>query len=220
MFRRMKKRVLIAGDAETFRRYGGALRAAGGDPAFAASGEASLPDSCGALLLPGGGDWDPRRYGQKNIASRHLDPARDQWEWELLERFTAAGKPVLGVCRGMQGINVFFGGTLMQDIPENAAADMPGHAQRGGKDQMHPVFSAPGIFAALCGNNEGIVNSAHHQAVGRLGNGLRVEQWAKDGIVEAFRHETLPVWGVQWHPERLPGPAGPRLFAAFLRLMV
>ena len=131
-------------------------------------------------------------------------------EWELLDRFTAAGKPILGICRGMQSINIFFGGTLCQDIP--------GHGQINGEDRIHPVFSAPGIFAALWGNNERdcIVNSAHHQVIDRPGDGLRVEQWAADGVAEALRHTRFPIWGVQWHPERLPGPIGRRLFAAFL----
>ena len=227
----MKKRVLIAGDAEKFYRYGEAIRTAGGTPIFPAeysgvfienydaparnNGESvrddhSLARNCDALLLPGGGDWDPRRYGQENTASRNLDPERDQREWELLDRFTAAGKPILGICRGMQSINIFFGGTLCQDIP--------GHGQINGEDRIHPVFSAPGIFAALWGNNERdcIVNSAHHQVIDRPGDGLRVEQWAADGVAEALRHTRLPVWGVQWHPERLPGPIGRRLFAAFL----
>ena len=74
---------------------------------------------------------------------------------------------------------------------------------------------APSFLSRICGE-EAVVNSAHHQAADRLGQGLAAVQWAADGVVEALEHETLPVWGVQWHPERLPGELGRRLFAAFL----
>ena len=194
--------VWIIGGRERFPNYWRALEQAGGRPVHT-----GVPEDCAALLLPGGGDVEPRRYGQPNVASRNLDPARDALEWDLLERFAAAGKPVLGICRGMQSVNVFFGGTLFQDVP--------GHGQTDGADSTHDVRTAPGVFAALGAER---VNSAHHQAADRLGDGLRAEQWAPDGVVEALRHTRLPVWGVQWHPERLDAPAGTRLFRAFLDL--
>ena len=189
----------IIGERRKYGNYVRAVERAGGKACFDGT-----PEACTGLLLPGGGDMEPWRYGQSNTASRNLDPARDALELDLLERFTALHKPVLGICRGMQSINVFFGGTLLQDIP--------GHTQVDGADRMHPVRSAPGVFDAES------VNSAHHQAVDRLGGGLRAEQWAADGVIEAFRHTRLPVWGVQWHPERLPGPDGERVFRAFLEL--
>ena len=237
----MAKNILIAGEAERFRRYGAAVEAAGGRAWFAPTherkeaSEADFPsglhaapgldssfgsasgfrapsgsDSAldvsffSALLLPGGGDWEPWRYGQENTASRNLDPDRDAWELTLLQRFTEARKPVLGICRGMQSVNVFFGGTLLQDIP--------GHSQIAGEDRIHPVRTAPGPLADLALSR---VNSAHHQAADRIGSGLRVVQWAEDGVPEALIHEILPVWGVQWHPERF-GETGARLFRFFL----
>ena len=198
----MTPTVWIIGDERKYRNYVRAVERAGGRACFHGT-----PEACSALLLPGGGDMEPWRYGQPNTAARDLDPVRDALELDLLDRFTTLGEPVLGICRGMQSINVFFGGTLFQDVP--------GHARTDGADRVHPVRSAPGIFADL---NAGHVNSSHHQAVDRPGNALRAEQWAPDGVIEAIRHERLPVWGVQWHPERLPGPAGPRLFRAFLDL--
>lgn len=198
----MKTAVWIPGEAATYARYAEAVRRAGGTPCFDGS-----PDDCAALLLPGGGDIAPSRYGQSDTACRRVDPVRDELEFRLLDRFVRQGKPVLGVCRGMQCINVYFGGSLLQHID--------GHSQRDGVDRTHAVRTAPGPFAAL---DASIVNSAHHQAADRLGDGLRVEQWSADGVAEAVCHTRLPVWGVQWHPERLPGPVGGRLFRAFLAL--
>ena len=197
----MKKRVYLWGLPEAFENYRRAVEAAGGQAVFGAGAE-----DCDALLLAGGGDLEPWRYGQEDRGSRGLDPQRDQEELALLERFAAAGKPVLGVCRGLQTINVCFGGTLLQDIPDHSAVE--------GKDRLHAVRTAPSVFRELYGPSL-TVNSAHHQAVDRLGAGLLAVQWSEDGIVEALVHQSLPVWAVQWHPERL-GETGARLFAAFL----
>ena len=191
----MAKTVFLWGQPGQYPNYQRALKAAGA--AVRLSQDLSGADRCSALLLPGGGDMEPWRYGQVNTASRGLEPDRDRAELLLLERFTAAGRPVLGICRGMQVLNVFFGGTLLQDLP--------GHSQAAGRDRLHRVRTAPSPLRELYGQDV-VVNSAHHQAADRLGSGLRAVQWAPDGVVEAAVHETLPAWGVQWHPERLSGP--------------
>ena len=196
--------VYIWGEATRYENYRRAVEAAGGTVRFGGT-----PEGCDALLLPGGGDMEPWRYGQSNTASRGLEPERDTAELMLLERFTAAGKPVLGVCRGIQVINVFFGGTLCQDLPGHSAVD--------GHDSFHTVRTARSPLLAVCGPLCR-VNSAHHQAADAPGRGLRAVQWAEDGAVEAVCHDCLPVWGVQWHPERLPGELGGRLLRAFLTL--
>ncbi|MCI8804071.1 MAG: gamma-glutamyl-gamma-aminobutyrate hydrolase family protein [Oscillibacter sp.] len=200
----MGKTVYIWGEAARYENYRRAVEAAGGQALFGLETEPAVD----ALLLPGGGDLEPWRYGQENTASRGLEPERDAAELALLDRFTAAGKPVLGICRGLQTINVFFGGTLLQDIP--------GHSAECGRDRMHPVRSA-GLFARLLGER-GSVNSAHHQAAGRLGSGLEAAQWSPEGVTEALVHRRLPVWAVQWHPERLDRRRGLGLFRAFLEL--
>ena len=112
----MALRVYILGDAVTYQNYALAVERAGGIPCFG-----SRPADCDCLLLPGGGDMESWRYGQKNTACRDLEPERDALELELLADFTALGKPVLGICRGMQTINVFFGGDLVQDWPGHSA---------------------------------------------------------------------------------------------------
>lgn len=200
----MGKTVYIWGEAARYENYRRAVEAAGGQALFGLETEPAVD----ALLLPGGGDLEPWRYGEENTASRGLEPERDAAELALLDRFTAAGKPVLGICRGLQTINVFFGGTLLQDIP--------GHSAECGRDRMHPVRSA-GLFARLLGER-GSVNSAHHQAAGRLGSGLEAAQWSPEGVTEALVHRRLPVWAVQWHPERLDRRRGLGLFRAFLEL--
>ena len=196
--------VYIWGEATRYENYRRAVEAAGGTVRFGGT-----PEGCDALLLPSGGDMEPWRYGQSNTASRGLEPERDTAELMLLERFTAAGKPVLGICRGIQVINVFFGGTLCQDLPGHSAVD--------GHDSFHTVRTARSPLLAVCGPLCR-VNSAHHQAADAPGRGLRAVQWAEDGAVEAVCHDCLPVWGVQWHPERLPGELGGRLLRAFLAL--
>ena len=173
--------------------YASAIEAAGGRLWYGQTVDQAK--RCDALLLPGGGDLDPGWYGEENRGSNPPDSLRDLVEWKLLAWFVQQKRPVLGICRGLQIINVFFGGTLHQDIS--------GHAARFGKDRLHPVRT---VLEARKWLPEGIVNSSHHQAVNRLGTGLRILQLAPDGVVEALCHETLPVLAVQWHPERLRGP--------------
>ena len=188
--------------SEKNTRYAEALRNAGAEIRY---GDLS---GCGALLLPGGGDIDPARYGQENRGSTDIDRERDELEFGLLREALARRLPVLGVCRGCQLLNVAFGGTLHQDIPDHGPIDE--------KDRLHPSRCADPVLTGLYGESF-IVNSWHHQAVDRLGEGFRAVQWAPDGVVEAIRHEELPLFGVQWHPERLREPTdGWRLIARWL----
>ena len=167
------------------------------------------PLLCDALLLPGGADLDPALYGCENTASRGVSRRRDGQELRLFNAFMKRQRPILGICRGQQLINVALGGTLLQDIPE--------HGKLGGSDRLHLTRTQDETLCALYGERF-LVNSAHHQAVDRLGEGLRAVQWAEDGTVEALRHETLPIFAVQWHPERMHAPTdGRKLFARWLQ---
>lgn len=173
--------------------YGACLSLAGGAGVLYSGGDAGLLAArCDGLLLSGGGDIHPARFGQ-NIASHRLsiDPIRDEEEQALFHAFFTRGKPILGICRGIQAVNVFLGGTLRQHIE--------GHGQ-----SCHKVRCAPRL-AALVGAAP-TVNSYHHQAVGAVAPSLHAAAWAEDGTVEALLHDSAPILGVQWHPERMVPP--------------
>jgi len=153
------------------------------------------------LVLQGGGDVHPEHYGgELHPQTNTLDRRRDEFELELLRGARERRMPVLGICRGIQLVNVGYGGTLVQHLPEVTDLD---HEQLGSWDAVaHRVEIAPGSrLAHVLGTTELDVNSVHHQAVDRLGAGLRPVAWADDGVVEAIEHETEPVLAVQWHPE-------------------
>ncbi|MFM0122726.1 type 1 glutamine amidotransferase [Paraburkholderia sp. RL18-101-BIB-B] len=164
------------------------------------------------LLLQGGADVSPQSYAEQ--ATSHEwpgDRVRDMYELELLHEFVESGKPVLGVCRGCQLINVAFGGTLYQDI----ATDVPTagtHVNENYDQHRHGIHFPDGSTLAnmFPGRRDAIVNSIHHQAVKTLGRDLNIEAVsASDGIIEAVRYRRAPfVMGVQWHPEfhRAGGP--------------
>lgn len=148
------------------------------------------------LLLPGGGDIHPSWFGRTDQGSCAPDRELDRIQFSLLHRFILHGKPVFGICRGMQMINVYFGGTLIQNLP---TADR--HRYQGA-DQVHPAGSVPGSLLSLFYPGSCLINSAHHQGCDAAGAGLAVTQTAEDGVIEAVEHENLRLLGVQWHPER------------------
>ena len=152
------------------------------------------------LLLPGGVDINPARYGQENTASEDINDALDELQLTVLDAFVKARKPVLGICKGHQLINVYFGGTLIQDIPT-----APAHSRMGSDvDKRHFVEAGQDSWIAAVYGKRVFTNSSHHQAIGRLGNGLVIAAVCPDDQVpEAIIHETIPVFGVQWHPERM-----------------
>jgi putative glutamine amidotransferase len=119
----------------------------------------------------------------------------------VLDDFIRRGKPVLGICRGLQLINVYFGGTLIQHLPTSFRHFRPLDTP---VDKRHGCRTRPGSWLEKIYGREFIHNSSHHQAVDRLAPGLVVDSVCpEDGVVEALHHETLPVYGVQWHPERM-----------------
>jgi putative glutamine amidotransferase len=176
-------------------------------------------DAVDALLLQGGGDVDPEVYGQElHPRTNTIDRRRDAFELALLARARERGVPVLGICRGIQLVNVAYGGTLVQHLPDVTGFD---HEQLDRWDGVaHPIEIAEGSrLEAVLGERRIDVNSVHHQAVDRLGEGLRAVARADDGVVEAIEHESDPVLAVQWHPEwagRVDWERQRRLVAALL----
>ena len=153
-----------------------------------------------ALLLCGGEDVEPRRYGAApSPRLGEVNPRRDAWEILLLDEAMRRRLPVFGVCRGCQLINVYFGGTLWQALP----TERPGPVTHRSKT-LHPVRIVPGSRLADCLRAESLmVNTRHHQAVKDLAPGFRAVAFAPDGVVEAIESDALPVAGVQFHPEDL-----------------
>ena len=117
-----------------------------------------------------------------------------------LDWFFRAGKPVFGICRGHQVINVYFGGTLIQNLPTWETHKWEEATDR---DRAHETDAEPGSWIAGIYGTRFSTNSAHHQGVDVAGKGLIVDQRAPDGVVEAMHHESAPLWCVQWHPERM-----------------
>ena len=159
-----------------------------------------LAAECSALMVCGGGDIDPKYFGQAPLNDTlSIDGALDEYEIKLVRAFIAAGKPMLGICRGMQVINVALGGTLFQDLPSQLGLTHSGQ----GKTLMHEIrVCASGFLYPMLGRRA-VVNSFHHQSVHRLGEGLRLCAAAPDGVLEAFESEDGLIIGVQWHPERM-----------------
>nr|MBL8412270.1 type 1 glutamine amidotransferase [Dechloromonas sp.] len=166
------------------------------------------PQYLDGLVLQGGADISPQSYGEEPLRPEWAgDRLRDAYEMELLHEFMEAGKPVLGICRGAQLINVAFGGTLYQDIPTQF--DQPVVHQHADYDKhAHAIeWDADSSLARLYGERRsGGVVSIHHQAIKALGKGLRVEaRSAEDGLIEAVRLDGKAyVTGLQWHPEFHP----------------
>lgn len=152
------------------------------------------------LYLTGGGDMEPRYYGEERLLScGEPEKGRDELELALVRAFLEVQKPILGICRGLQVLNVVLGGTLWQDLPTQTG--------RGGHGEgVHTVRTAEGSRLRSFFGAEFPVNSFHHQAVRQLAPGLVPTAWEEPGeLVEAFAHESLPLWAVQWHPERMTG---------------
>ena len=205
-----------------------AVQAAGGiplllTPHFTPEVQAALWQRLDGLVLTGGGDIVPARFGEApHPAVADVSPARDELEIGLTQRAVADDVPLFAICRGVQVLNVALGGTLVQDLPSEWPNALP-HSQKAPRHEPSHAVKVMGEGTRLgrvLGALEIEVNSMHHQAIKRLGEGLRDVAWAPDGVIEGVEMpgEERFVLGVQWHPEELVGhdQAARNLFAAIV----
>ena len=186
-----------------FRDYARRVAEAGGLPVLLSldTDPEQIVDRLDGIVLPGGTDVDPALYGaEPDPDLLATEPARDAQELALLDAAAAAAVPVLAICRGLQVVNVWRGGTLHQHVAAHGCFDEPpGRLQ-------HEVAITPGSALAEVYGPSVMVNSLHHQTVDRLGAGLQVTAEAPDGTIEGLECADAPVVAVQWHPELLTEP--------------
>jgi putative glutamine amidotransferase len=209
------------------RTYTNAVLRAGGVPVLLAPVPdpqvGALIDRIDGLVLSGGGDVDPARYGSATDDTMFgIDFERDQFEIELVRTAKAQRLPTLAICRGLQVVNVALGGSLIEDIPtEVGSADhtILGHEVFNG--HQHVSLDPTCLVAKVVGTNDLQVNSIHHQAVREVAPGFRPVGRADDGVIEAIEFED-PEWAllaVQWHPEYLSDADDPASLALFKALV-
>ncbi len=181
---------------------------------------AQLASVCDGLLFTGGQDVDPALYGEMaEDCCGELCPARDRLEQALLQAAVDQSIPILGICRGLQLINVALGGSLWQDLPSRRPESRNHRMERPYDRAEHAVWLT-GPLAALYGADSLGVNSCHHQGIKTLAPLLRPMATAEDGLIEAFYHpEQSFLWAVQWHPEFFEPKSGPGapIFRAFVQ---
>ncbi len=189
--------------------YSQAVIAAGGIPVFLPLDldPADAAEKLDGLLMTGGDDIAPDRYGAELGANTHMpEPTRDAYELALLDCAADRLLPTLGICRGLQLLNVHAGGTLHQHVPAHAFVDEPGSVE-----QHIVAIEGDSVLAELYGATTS-VNSLHHQSIDQVGPGLRVTATTADGGIEGIEHLELPIVAVQWHPEMLATAATDPIF--------
>ena len=196
--------------------YFNAVWNAGGMPVYlprSVYGISEYADTMDGLLLSGGGDIAPERFGEAKLGDSVVcSRERDEFEFEILNEFMLKRKPVLGICRGLQLIAVALGGSLFQDIP--------GHRQSAETATGTHSVSFSGRLADILDADEANVNSFHHQAIKTLPDTLNIEAVSDDGVIEAISKPGYPfLFAVQWHPEGMRGGDGlsEKLFTAFVK---
>ena len=202
----MKPRILISRAPESAGFYEKAVEKAGGEPLSFYCPDPEMDFD--ALILGGGDDMDPAEFQEANHGSKGIDVQRDKVELALVNRCIYENKPILGICRGHQVVNIALGGNIYQDMNDNMKAI---HAEdENGNDRYHEIgVGVMTMLDQLYGDcEEIIVNSTHHQAVRQFGQGLYRTAWDANGVTEAMQHGNMPIWTVQFHPERMDGEHG------------
>ncbi len=192
------------------KNYADSIILAGGTPIFLPNSIKKIPEYFniieGLVITGGDFDIDPKIYGEKILSEKvSLKPERTQFEFEITKHAIKKNIPMLGICGGQQLMNVVFGGTLIQHIPDKVKSKI-NHEQINPRNQgSHNVRILENTqLKKIIKNSSMFVNSAHHQAVEKLGEGLLINAQAEDGIIEGFENPELKFCiGIQWHPEFL-----------------
>jgi len=199
--------------------YISAVLSAGGCPILLFP-QSEIPPFLDGIILSGGGDIDPLFFGEEPLfQSGEISPLRDAFELSLCEKAMKQQLPILGICRGMQIINIALGGTIFQDISVQTNSNLK-HSQQAPREYAtHSIFiEKNSLLFSLWEKEKTTINSFHHQAVDRLGKGLMSTAKSQDGLTEAIEHRESPfVLGVQWHPEAMRTEEQKKLFTAFLK---
>lgn len=203
--------------------YAAAVRTAGGIPVLFPTGPsdeaAGMLDLVDGLIVSGGGDVAPGSYGRPDEGvSYDMNAEADAFELALIRHAESRDLPVLGICRGLQVLNVAFGGTLIQNLATPIHGSFSGMSGEEIMAARHEVVLEPGsTLAGIYGSERREVNNIHHQAIDVVADGFRAVAHAPDGVIEAI--EAVGTWlavAVQWHPERLDDPAEAVLFSSFV----
>lgn len=175
-----------------------------------------LSKICDGLLLTGGLDIDASYFNEENLPVNQLElPEVDKMDIELIQLFHHQKKPIIGICRGHQLINIAFGGTLYQDIPSQYHTDIQ-HCQKSNQQYSHQILITPDSSMASFFPERITVNSFHHQAIKKLANGFRIMAYSEDGLIEAIENDHI--MSVQWHPEKINDENQEKIIQLFLKL--
>ncbi|MGA2436396.1 MAG: gamma-glutamyl-gamma-aminobutyrate hydrolase family protein [Bryobacteraceae bacterium] len=213
----MANRVCVTySNREKLEPYLDALRGVGLEPVPVGPGESIALGEVAGLVITGGGDIDPGRYHEPpHSETKNVNTSRDELEDRLLREALAADLPALAICRGLQMLNVVRGGTLIQHLPDTATHRAPG------KPEAHEVKIEPGSrLRSILETDACMVNSRHHQGIGRLGEGLKIAATSPDKMIEAIEiPDKRFALAVQWHPEDRVTTHAPdrKLFEAFAK---
>jgi putative glutamine amidotransferase len=181
----------------------------------------TIIERCDGLMLTGGGDVAPARYGQADDGSHNVSETRDVMEFTALALALERQTPLLAICRGIQVLNVYFGGSLHQDLPRHRPSQVTHRQAEVRQQATHDVSIQRGThLAAALSATTAATNSVHHQGIDRLADRLRAAAYTEDGLVEGVEIDGHPfALGVQWHPEELTlaQPHARQLFVSFTR---
>lgn len=191
--------IIINPESKMNHNYVAAVEAAGAHPVMIDyNADVQSIKTFDGIVITGGVDINPALYGEVNTDSVGINDKLDEFEMRVIDVAIKNKKPIFGTCRGHQLLNIFFGGTLIQNVEH---CDI--HKREGDTDKVHDsTVDASSFLYDIFGQEKLMINSAHHQAVKKLGYGLKIVQRSSDDVIEAFEHVSLPIYGVQWHPER------------------